>query len=109
VIAEAHRAREATRIVSAICPCTVVGDTLAIAGAHSLLGNWDPHAALAMSTSEGAWPTWWADAPDLPRGTEFKLVVLHAGGGATWEPFGGNRTWADGDASLLALTFGRLG
>jgi len=94
------------RRVSAVCGTTSVGESLALVGAHPALGAWDAKRALVMETSPERFPTWSAEVPRAASGSEFKFVIVQAGGGVVWEPIEGNRVLVAGDG--LAATFGKL-
>lgn len=79
--------------VSVVCDCTKPGECLAVLGADAALGGWDTKNCVPLSTSADAFPTWSADVLVPAAGSEYKLVIVRADGGITWEPIETNRTW----------------
>jgi len=70
-------------------------------------GSWDVNRGLSMRWTEG--DIWEASLPDVPAGTEFKLVVVSGAGqgiplDSVWEPCS-NRV-VDGPEGQMSLVFG---
>eukprot|EP00928_Gymnodinium_smaydae_P089028 TRINITY_DN73036_c0_g1_i1.p1 TRINITY_DN73036_c0_g1~~TRINITY_DN73036_c0_g1_i1.p1 ORF type:complete len:610 (-),score=158.17 TRINITY_DN73036_c0_g1_i1:398-2227(-) len=97
-----------------VCPETQVGDTVAVVGAVSQLGRWNPQKAIQLSTSEASFPSWHVELPieaDV-AGSEFKIIILKPFGAVVWEslPENQNRRWPDMfGASEVVSRFGKVG
>jgi len=68
------------------CRKTAPGDTVVVTGSVAALGNWDPAAGFALSTSSSAFPLW-TGALRLPLSSavEWKVVILNPSGCPDWE------------------------
>lgn len=79
------------------------GCVVAVAGAESSLGEWDPARAVRLNEEAG---TWTGEVPMPAVGSEFKLLTLK-GAAVEWEPLASNRTWPNaGCGYLLRMQFG---
>lgn len=75
---------------------TNLGDTLYVVGNHEILGNWNPHKGLVMSTNEKIYPNWKSDVIETDNhneliNIEYKYVLITKNGKVYWED-GNNRT-----------------
>ena len=76
---------------------TVCGQNVFVAGSIPALGNWDPSAAVPLSSA--GYPVWSATVA-LPANTsfEYKYIVKDGSGNVTWES-GANRTATTGSSA----------
>eukprot|EP00928_Gymnodinium_smaydae_P098843 TRINITY_DN9281_c0_g1_i6.p1 TRINITY_DN9281_c0_g1~~TRINITY_DN9281_c0_g1_i6.p1 ORF type:complete len:302 (+),score=41.04 TRINITY_DN9281_c0_g1_i6:46-906(+) len=82
---------------------TNFGDSLAVVGSGSYLGDWNPALARNLQTSADLFPVWFIEVPACVLKEEFKLIVRGEHGQVTWEDIS-NRRW-----DLSAADIGRDG
>jgi len=81
--------------------------TVGVSGADSVLGEWNISRAIPL-TAEGSSSSWGGKIPLPAPDSEFKLVVLQAGGGGQWEPLEENRRFPSRihDGCKLKMKYG---
>ncbi|MBW4661767.1 MAG: lipase [Drouetiella hepatica Uher 2000/2452] len=91
---------------------TQMGESIALVGSTSELGQWDLAKSIRLYTSADLYPLWWMESaidfqqsltsPDGQR-LEYRYVRLSVDGEAQWESLGANR-WVPIDSDLQSKT-----
>lgn len=101
--APAQAASAEATISVAVSATTSPGDTVLISGNTAQLGNWNPAAAVPLTTTAATYPSWTGYIQIIEGSTaQYKFLIRSSTGAVTWESIP-NRTVTDSTTTITSI------